>query len=236
MPHFKIISLILTLSLPILTGAQIHDFNPVASLKKLDSTIEKNEEMALIDLEKNVPFIQLDLRYATRENFTHVRMYPGNTRQTYLRKPAALALSAAAKELKELNLGFRIWDAYRPYHVTVKFWELIHDERYVANPAKGSGHNRGIAVDLTLYELTTGKEISMPTDFDDFSEQAHHGSILADPEKMKNRELLRSIMEKHGFKKFETEWWHYSWPESHRFDVLDIPFEKLKKRNYAAKG
>jgi len=236
LPHFKINSLVLIILLPILTEAQTPDFIPLTSLKKLDSAIKINDEMRLMDLEKTVPLIQMDLRYATHNNFTHTRMYPRNTKHSYLRKPAAMAMAAAAKELKEMNLGFRIWDAYRPYHVTVKFWELIHDERYVANPAKGSGHNRGIAVDLTLYDLITGKEISMPTGFDDFSEEAHHGATLADPEKIKNRELLRSIMEKNGFKKFETEWWHYYWPEGQRFEVLDIPFEKLKKRKYAAKG
>lgn len=160
-------------------------------------------------------------------------MYRAQTKNTFLRNPVAKALANASTELHSMNLGFKIWDAYRPYHVTVKFWELIHDERYVANPAKGSGHNRGIAVDLTLYDLSTGKELNMPTSFDDFSDTAHHGKMLADPEKMKNREMLREIMEKHGFLKFETEWWHYYWPGGDRFDVLDIPFEKLKNRTDA---
>ena len=185
--------------------------------------------MEMVKLGKTIPDLKIELRYASENNFTRTRMYPASTHETYLRKPAALALAAAAKELKEKNLGFKIWDAYRPYEVTVKFWELIHDERYVANPAKGSGHNRGIAVDLTLYDLSTGKEISMPTDFDDFSAMAYHGTKLNDSLKTANRELLRTVMEKHGFRPLETEWWHYSWPGSERFDVLNIPFEKLKK-------
>jgi D-alanyl-D-alanine dipeptidase len=211
-------------------------FLPVRTIEQLENSVEINPEMDMVNLQKTIPDLIIDLRYASKNNFTGVRMYPANTDQTFLRKSPALAMVAAAKELKTMNLGFKIWDAYRPYHVTEKFWELIHDERYVANPAKGSGHNRGIAVDLTLYDLTTGKEINMPTGFDDFSEAAHHGQALGDTEKIKNRELLRTIMEKHGFIKFETEWWHYYWPGSDRFDVLDIPFEKLKKRKHAAKG
>ena len=235
MSHFKIIRLFALLLLPFHADAQSKKWVPLQTIKQLENSVEKDREMDMVNLQKTVPDLIIDLRYASKNNFTGVRMYPANTNYTFLRKSPALAMVVAAKELKTMNLGFKIWDAYRPYHVTEKFWELIHDERYVANPAKGSGHNRGIAVDLTLYDLSTGKEINMPTGFDDFSEAAHHGQILADNEKTNNRELLRTIMEKHGFIKFETEWWHYYWPGSDRFDVLDIPFEKLKKRKHAAK-
>ena len=136
--------------------------------------------------------------------------------------------SPIGKAIEALGLGLLIWDAYRPYSVTVRFWKLIHDERYVANPAKGSGHNRGIAVDLSLYHLSSGKALSMPTDFDDFSEKAHHGYAQLNQEQIKNRELLLSLMVKYGFKKFETEWWHYYWPDSEKYEILDIPFNKLK--------
>ena len=236
MSHFKIIRLFAWLLLPFYSNAQTVKFIPVRTIEQLENSVQKDPEMDMVNLQKTVPDLIIDLRYASKNNFTSVRMYPANTDQTFLRKSPAMAMVAAAKELKTMNLGFKIWDAYRPYHVTEKFWELIHDERYVANPAKGSGHNRGIAVDLTLYDLRTGKEINMPTDFDDFSEAAHHEQALGDSEKTNNRELLRTIMEKHGFIKFETEWWHYYWPGSDRFDVLDIPFEKLKKRKHAAKG
>lgn len=233
MPHFKIIRFLLLLLLPSITEAQ-YGIIPIGSIEKLDSMTALDASLEMVDLAKQVPHAVIDLRYTSKNNFTGVRLYPKSTRQTYLRKPAAEALTAVAKELEHINLGIRIWDAYRPYHVTVKFWELIRDERYVANPSKGSGHNRGIAIDLTLYELSTGKEISMPTGFDDFSATAHHGQELKDEEKTRNRELLRSVMEKHGFLKFQTEWWHYSWPDASRFDVLDIPLAKLKKRKNAA--
>jgi D-alanyl-D-alanine dipeptidase len=233
--HFKIISLLIGLCFPFLTEAQAMHFTPVSSLEEYNKLVQGNRDLRLVEISTIIPDVILDLRYAAKNNFTGKRMYPAQTKKTYLRYPAARALANAAVELRGMNIGFKIWDAYRPYHVTVKFWELIHDERYVANPAKGSGHNRGIAVDLTLYDLTTGKELNMPTGFDDFSDAAHHGKVLPDPEKMKNRELLKSIMEKHGFLRFETEWWHYYWSGADTFDVMDIPFKKLHKSTNATK-
>ena len=132
-------------------------------------------------------------------------------------------------ELVKQGLGLKLFDAYRPYAVTVLMWELIKDERYVANPKNGSGHNRGIAVDLTIIDLQTGKELNMGTGFDNFSDTAHHSFTALPKEVMRNRTLLKTIMEKNGFKSLDTEWWHYSWPGAPHFDVLDISFRKLKK-------
>jgi D-alanyl-D-alanine dipeptidase len=188
----------------------------------------KNPNLKMIELQKIIPNIKYELHYATTDNFTKVRLYPKNLTKTFLRKKPAEALAEAAKELSTMGIGFMIWDAYRPYSVTQKFWELIHDERYVANPAKGSGHNRGIAIDLTLIDLKTGEELNMPTKFDDFSEKAHHGFQQLSPMQIKNREILKLTMEKHGFLKFQTEWWHYSWPNKNEYDVLDLSFSKLK--------
>ncbi|MFM1963195.1 MAG: hypothetical protein RLZZ172_2040, partial [Bacteroidota bacterium] len=158
--------------------------------QQLKDQIATNAAMAMVDLGMLIPNIKFELHYAGKENFTGKRMYPSNTKTTFLRVEPAKALAALSKELEELGLGLQIWDAYRPYSVTVRFWKLIHDERYVANPLKGSGHNRGIAVDLTLYNLSDGKALSMPTDFDDFSEKAHHGYLQLNQEQIKNRELL----------------------------------------------
>ena len=184
--------------------------------------------LEMVELKQLVPAIKYDLVYARKSNFTKHRLYPKKLKSTYLRKEPALALSKIASELAEKGLGIVVWDAYRPYAVTVRFWKLIHDERYVANPNKGSGHNRGIAIDLTLYNLSTGQLIDMPTGFDDFSENAHHGFQNISEIKIKNRELLKDVMEKNGFIKFETEWWHYSWPSPSKYDVLNIPFSRLK--------
>lgn len=195
------------------------------------ASINANSKIGLIELKTIVPNIRYDLKYASSNNFTSVRLYPTNIVYTFLRKEPAEALSKIAKELETKGLGILVWDAYRPYHVTVKFWELIKDERYVANPSKGSGHNRGIAIDMTLYDLKTGALLNMPTSFDDFSEKAHHGADNISSTQKDNRELLRNIMEKHGFLKFQTEWWHYYWPNGEQYDVLDFSFKQIKKIN-----
>lgn len=183
----------------------------------------------MIELKTICKDLVYDLRYAGKDNFVGRRMYPAKTRTTYLRRDPAMALRNVQAELQEKGLSLKIWDAYRPYSVTVAFWELIGDERYVANPAKGSGHNRGIAVDLTIIRSNNRKELDMGTGFDHFSDTAHH-SFTALPETvLQNRTLLRSIMEKHGFKTYEEEWWHYSWPQPTKYEILDIPFMKLKR-------
>ena len=127
-------------------------------------------------------------------------------------------------------MGLKIFDAYRPYSVTVKFWELVKDERYVAHPGKGSGHNRGIAVDLTIIDLASGQELDMGTGFDNFSDTAHSDYTQLPEKVLQNRQLLRSLMEKNGFKVLETEWWHFYLPGSNHYEILDIPFNKLKKK------
>jgi D-alanyl-D-alanine dipeptidase len=191
--------------------------------------VQKDSTKKMIELKTLMPKLVYDLRYATTNNFTHRLMYPQNTNVTFLRLPAAMALQKVQQELNEKGLGLKIFDAYRPYSVTVKFWELVKDERYVANPAKGSGHNRGIAVDLTIINLRTGEELNMGTGFDNFTDTAHQTFTHLPEEILQNRHLLRSTMERYGFNAFETEWWHYFLANGDRFEVLDIKFKKLKK-------
>lgn len=188
-----------------------------------------SQEDQLIELKEIIPYLRYDLKYASNQNFTGKRVYPKNTQSTYLVKEAAQSLKNIAKELEAKNLGLLIWDAYRPYRATVKFWKMIHDERYVANPAKGSGHNRGIAVDLTLYEISTGELLEMPTGFDNFSDTAHHDFMMLAEKKIMNRQLLKNTMEKHGFKSLETEWWHYAWPNDRNYPIMNISFKRLNK-------
>ena len=199
-----------------------------SDINTLRQDILTDASLEMIELRKSIPTIEYDLKYATSDNFTHVRLYPEGLHFTFMRKEAVEALVKINHELAKKGISIKVWDAYRPYAVTQKFWDIIHDERYVANPSKGSGHNRGIAIDLTLIDVNTGKELDMPTEFDDFSERAHHGYMNLSPEKIKNREFLREIMEKNGFIKFDTEWWHYYLPNGDKYNVLDIPFEKLK--------
>ena len=146
-----------------------------------------------------------------------------------MRAGAANALKKVQEELNRSGMGLKIFDAYRPYAVTVKFWELVKDERYVANPAKGSGHNRGIAADLTIIDLKTGKELDMGTGFDNFTDTAHHAFTQLPGSVLKNRTLLRSLMEKNGFKAFDTEWWHYFFGEPEKYEILDLDFKTLMR-------
>jgi D-alanyl-D-alanine dipeptidase len=195
-----------------------------------EKQVRKDSAKRMVELKRLVPGIVYDLRYATVNNFMKRLMYPAGTKATYLRLPAARALSGVQEELEKQGYGLLIFDAYRPYAVTVKFWELVKDERYVANPARGSGHNRGIAVDLTIIEKRTGKQLNMGTGFDNFSDTAHHSFKNLPAEILSNRNLLKQVMEKYGFKVYNEEWWHYSWPDAARFEILDLDFRKLRKK------
>lgn len=183
----------------------------------------------MVDLGHRIPQLKIDLRYATADNFTGRRLYP-KSKRTYVRLAVARALELVATELAAAGYGLKVWDAYRPYAATKKMWDLIGDERYVANPAKGSGHNRGLAIDLTLVQ--NGKEADMGTGFDHFSDTAHHSFTTLPAAVLQRRMLLRSVMEKHGFRALETEWWHYSWPNDRDYDVLDLSFSQLRKLRY----
>lgn len=183
----------------------------------------------MAELKTMIPGIKYDLRYATANNFMYRLMYPEGTTTTFLRIPAVKALQKVQKELNQKGYGLKIFDAYRPYSVTVKFWELVKDERYVANPSKGSGHNRGIAVDLTIVTLQSGKALEMGTGFDNFSDTAHHTFTDLPEEILQNRQLLKSTMVKYGFNAYNDEWWHYSYADGAKFEILDIDFKKMNK-------
>ena len=189
-------------------------------------TVGRDSVKKMVELRSLEPRIVYDLRYAAANNFMKKRMYPSKTRHTFLRVLPARALAKVQQELNARGYGLKIYDAYRPYSVTVTFWEPIKDERYVANPAKGSGHNRGLAVDLTI--IQNGKELDMGTGFDNFTDSAHHAFTIRLPEEVqRNRALLKEIMERNGFTAMDTEWWHYYWPNDRNYEVLDIPFNKL---------
>ena len=191
--------------------------------------VRADSSKRMIELKSVVPGIRYDLRYATVNNFMRRLMYPAGTNTTYMRVAPAKALQKIQQELTAKGYGLKIYDAYRPYAVTVKIWELVKDERYVAKPTRGSGHNRGVAVDLTIIDLKTGKEIDMGTGFDNFTDTAHHSFTKLPADILQNRELLRSTMVKYGFRVYNEEWWHYSWPNAESFEILDIDLKKLGK-------
>ena len=196
--------------------------NVIENKDSYKRSIARDSSKKMVELRSVIPDIVYDLRYATTNNFMRRRMYTGNTRHTFLRKPAAEGLLKVQQDLKAKGFGLKIFDGYRPYSVTVKFWELVKDEKYVANPAKGSAHNRGLAVDLTLIDMKTKKELDMGTDFDNFTDSAHHSFNNLDPEVRENRKLLRDTMKKYGFDMFDMEWWHYSWPNTNDYELLDL--------------
>lgn len=200
----------------------------INSTKILQKEIDENPLKKMVDIKIFIPKIKLDLKYATDQNFMHQKLYPP-VKTTFLRKPAAENLKKVVNELKMQNLSIKIFDAYRPYSVTEQMWEKVKDDRYAADPSKGSGHNRGVAVDLTLIDLKTGKELPMGTGFDNFSDTAHPDFTGLSSEILNNRILLKSIMEKYGFKQLSTEWWHFYLPNSSSFELIDIPFADLKK-------
>jgi len=201
----------------------------IKELSMYEATVKADSNKQMVELKSMVPGLVYDLRYASDKNFMRRNMYPGKTSYTFLRLPAARALAQAQKDLNERGMGLKIFDAYRPYSVTEKFWELVLNEKYVADPKKGSGHNRGISVDLTIIYTHNGKELQMPTGFDNFSDTAHHNFMNIPFEALQNRKILKDVMEKYGFKMFETEWWHYSWPdEKNYYEAMDIPFSEFR--------
>jgi len=180
----------------------------------------------LVDIKEVNPRIVVDMKYASEDNFTKRKLYDSNT--CFLRKSTAVKLDAVQKELEEMNLGLKVWDCYRPLAVQRIFWAILPDERYVANPETGSRHNRASAVDLTLVD-SQGKELEMPTGFDDFSPRADHGYQVLPDQVIRNRELLKGLMEKAGFIPLPEEWWHYDDEKWMRFDLMDVPFQDLGK-------
>ena len=179
-----------------------------------------------VDIQSINPRILIDIRYATTNNFVGRPVYP--CAKCYLRRKVALKLDKVQQQLEKIGLGLKIWDGYRPLSVQKIFWELVPDPRYVAPPDEGSKHNRGAAVDLTLVDKK-GKEVRMPTDFDDFSVKAHLNYERLPKEVIYNRALLENIMRAHGFVPAQTEWWHYDDEESEKYPIEDQSLEELEK-------
>ncbi len=175
----------------------------------------------IVDLREIDSSLVLDIRYATDNNFTGTVLYP--VAAAKLRRVAAESLAAVQRELRSRGLGLKIFDGYRPLSIQKKLWEVVADPRYVADPKKGSKHNRGAAVDLTIID-STGAELEMPTGYDDFTEKASHDNMDHTPAAIRNRAMLKEIMERHGFIAIRSEWWHYDFRGWESFDILDEPF------------
>ncbi len=179
----------------------------------------------LVDLRALDSTIVVELKYATPENFVGQTLYGANA--CYLRRSTAERLVRVQRRLRAQGMGLKVYDCYRPLSVQWRMWELVPDTRYVADPRKGSRHNRGAAVDVTLVDAN-GHELLMPSAFDDFSERAHRSATSAPPEALRHRALLEEAMAAEGFIPLPSEWWHFDDPRWQEFPVLDIPLEALQ--------
>lgn len=173
----------------------------------------------LVEVIQLIPDIGLDIRYATTNNFTGQRLYP--SARCYLRRAAAEKLRAAQRELASLGYGLKVFDGYRPLTVQRKMWEVFPQPSYVADPKKGSRHNRGAAVDVTLIRLSDGQELAMPTPYDDFTERAHRNFTHLPEEAIRNRQLLETVLTRQGFIGLPTEWWHFDDADWQKYPLLD---------------
>jgi zinc D-Ala-D-Ala dipeptidase len=182
----------------------------------------------LIELTTLDPTIRLDIRYATANNFTGRQLY--SQPRAFLVTPAAQALLVAHRAAQREGYGLTIYDAYRPWRVTKALWDATSPgpkRNYVANPKRGSKHNRGCAVDLTLHHLADGAEVAMPSGYDEFTQRAHRNFADAPAAALQHRALLERAMEAAGFRGASNEWWHFDFIGWQEYPVLDIPFEDL---------
>jgi zinc D-Ala-D-Ala dipeptidase len=181
----------------------------------------------LVELVKLDPTIKLDIRYATSNNFLGTPVY--TQARAFLQRPAAEALLRSHRELKSRGYGLIIHDGYRPWYVTKIFWDATPDDKkiFVADPAAGSNHNRGCAVDLSLYDLKTGEEVKMPSGYDEMSDRAFADYPGGTADERARRALLRQAMEKQDFRVYPQEWWHFDYKDWKQYPILNVKFEDL---------
>jgi D-alanyl-D-alanine dipeptidase len=219
------------------TGAaifRIKPLRPVAELRKeaLKATPPKEKgdflPTDLVELTKLDPSIKLDIRYASWNNFLSTPMY--SQARAFLQRPAAEAAVRAHRALKAKGYGLIIHDGYRPWYVTKMFWDATPDDKkeFVADPKEGSRHNRGCAVDLSMYDLKTGKEVDMPSGYDEMTKRAYSDYAGGAADQRERRQILREAMEAEGFTVNPKEWWHFDYKDYKRYRIGNVPFERVR--------
>jgi zinc D-Ala-D-Ala dipeptidase len=201
---------------------------PFVAAPKKSAAGAGQQPSRLLELIKLDPSIKLDMRYATANNFTGKVLY--DEARAFLAPDAANALVRAHKKAQADGYGLTIFDAYRPWRVTKKLWDATPrgpKKNYVANPKKGSKHNRGCAIDLSLHDLKSGALVQMPSGYDDFSEKAHRDYMGAGEPANANRARLQNYMEAEGFISLSNEWWHFDYKDWPNYPILDLPFSDL---------
>ncbi|MBX7221768.1 MAG: M15 family metallopeptidase [Blastocatellia bacterium] len=189
----------------------------------------------LVELVQLDATLKLDIRYARKDNFLGRPVYA--EARAFLQKPAAEALVRVQNSLKKQGLGLVVFDGYRPWAVTKVFWDAMPADKkiFVADPAKGSKHNRGCAIDLTLCDLNTGKPLPMPSGYDETSERAYPTYPGGTKAERTNRDILRQAMEAEGFKVYEYEWWHFDYKDWKEYPILNIPFTEIHSESHSLK-
>ncbi len=217
----------------IATGLQVHPSEPIAELRRQALAAKPPEESAalrppdLVDLTTLDPGIKLDIGYATPNNFLGTPIY--EEAKAFLQRPAADALARVAQKLRPLGYGLLIHDAYRPWYVTKIFWDATPQDKkiFVADPQQGSRHNRGCAIDLTLYDLKTGTPVVMTGRYDEMSERSYAFYPGGTSLQRWHRALLRNAMEAEGFAVYQYEWWHFDYQDWQQYPILNLTFEQL---------
>lgn len=216
----------------------VHQYNPdsqppqdvnnskKAEFAKSDTSEKPRTINGLVELNALDDSFVIDLKYAGTDNFTGKKIYTLN--KCIIHQNTAEKLIKANNDFKKIGYRIKVFDAYRPYSAQKILWDAARDKTFLANPQKGSKHNRGAAVDITLVD-DKDEELEMPSGFDEFSERAHINYRNCPAEQIKNRELLAGIMQKHGFKRISKEWWHFEDTDAMKFPLLDVPFEAFEK-------
>lgn len=204
-----------------------------AELRALAAVSEPPQEKGtfrepdLVDLSTLEIPLRFDIRYATENNFLGMPLY--RRARAFLQRPAAEALERAAKALGDSGHGLIVFDGYRPWSVTKMFWDATPDslKHFVAPPQSGSRHNRGAAIDVGLFDLQSGETLRMPSGYDEFTERAYSDYAGGSTTTRHHRDLLRSVMEEHGFSVYPYEWWHFDYVDWREYPIMNHSFEEL---------
>lgn len=187
--------------------------------------VRADRDDEFVELKRLDPTIVIELPYATENNFCKAVLYP--VERCFLRRRVADDLLSAHRSLAGRGLGLKVWDGYRPHSVQYLMWEKSPLPGFVGDPKQGSKHNRGAAVDVTLIDLETGRELPMPTPYDEFSSRAHRDYFKVTAEVSENRRILQAAMQANGFLTIESEWWHFDHRDWSQFPLADVSLETL---------
>jgi D-alanyl-D-alanine dipeptidase len=200
-------------------------FPIINTIDAYQKSVTQNKDNELVEIKKEIPSAVLDITYASSNNIAKKPVY--SLAVAFARKPVVESLKKIQQELNKKGLGLKIFDGYRPYAVTCLFYAALRDTTFVAPPWRGSKHNRGCALDLTVIDLKTAKELDMPSAYDEATERSYQSFDKCTPLQAANRKLLRDVMTSNGFQIYPYEWWHFDFVGWEKYEIMDIDFEVL---------